>query len=347
MPWYDLPALYRANREPVPRRQRELQLQGLWRDDPALSLPPQDARSRIPSSAGDRCRLIAGSSRRSPRSRCTTGRRSGGRTTRSGRRSPRASPRRGIAAPPKLDRDRADRRRSGAIPASSSRRPAAGRSRRGCADTSASSATPVYDVPGCDGPLYSSMIVARADSSGERLRAIRAAPLRLQQRRQPLRLRRPPRRDATRPASSRMPPPGSRPAAIAPRMRAVAAGEADIAAIDAVCWALALQLRARKRPAALKVVGATPLRPGLPFITAVERHDSEVEARSAQSSGRAGDPRLQRPRKALGLAGVGPLRRMGLSPDRPRSRGSRQAASAASRAARRADSATAARIRSR
>ena len=65
-------------------------------------------------------------------------------------------------------------------------------------------------------------------------------------------------------------------------VRAVAEEKADVAAIDAVCWALAL----RYEPEAvsrLKVIGQTPLRPGLPFITAVERDDSEVGAIRARS----------------------------------------------------------------
>ena len=86
VPWYKLPALYRAQPRGIPGGQRELQLQRLWRDDPALSLPPKDAgpaslpAARLTQLARRRAGGVA--------CRCTTGRRSHGRTTRCGRRSP-------------------------------------------------------------------------------------------------------------------------------------------------------------------------------------------------------------------------------------------------------------------
>ncbi len=64
-------------------------------------------------------------------------------------------------------------------------------------------------------------------------------------------------------------------------LRAVAAGTADIAAIDAVSFALAR----RHEPAVetLRVLGLTPPTPGLPFITAM-RPDEEVARISAAVS---------------------------------------------------------------
>ena len=43
MPWYKLPALYRANRAAFLAANESYSFQGLWRDDPALPLPRQDA----------------------------------------------------------------------------------------------------------------------------------------------------------------------------------------------------------------------------------------------------------------------------------------------------------------
>jgi ABC-type phosphate/phosphonate transport system substrate-binding protein len=58
-------------------------------------------------------------------------------------------------------------------------------------------------------------------------------------------------------------------------VRAVADGRADIAAIDAVCWALA----ERHDPGVLRrlrIIERTALRPALPFITAVTRSEADV-----------------------------------------------------------------------
>lgn len=60
-------------------------------------------------------------------------------------------------------------------------------------------------------------------------------------------------------------------------LRAVAEGPADVAAIDAVCWAMAQ----RHEPAAfakLRVLAQSPIAPSLPFITAVSRNPVERAA---------------------------------------------------------------------
>ena len=79
---------------------------------------------------------------------------------------------------------------------------------------------------------------------------------------------------------------------------------ADVAAIDAVCWALAL----RYEPDAasrLKVIGRTPLRPGLPFITAVERDESEVRSIQVAIKDALADPATKAAREALRISGLG------------------------------------------
>ena len=138
-------------------------------------------------------------------------------------------------------------------------------------------ATPCYGAAGCDGPLYSSMIVVAGNSSHRRLEDLRGA------------------RAAYNAAHSQSGYAALR-AAVAPiaegrpffagtietgthraSLRALAEGRADICAVDAVCWALA----ARHDPAvtgSLRVIGQTPMTPGLPFICASSQTDEEVAA---------------------------------------------------------------------
>lgn len=85
-------------------------------------------------------------------------------------------------------------------------------------------------------------------------------------------------------------------------IRAVAAGAADIAAIDAVSWRLARTWE----PAAarLRVIGWTRPGPGLPMITAAGRDPAPFAAAIAEAIS-ALSPRH---RAALGLVGFAPLR---------------------------------------
>jgi len=134
-------------------------------------------------------------------------------------------------------------------------------------------ATPHYAVEGCDGPNYSSAIVARR-GEGRDLPAFAG------------------RRFAMNGRESlsgyvafvaAMAGVGI-PAAEADwvetgghraSVRAVAEGAADIAAIDAVAWDLARRFEA-DAASALAVVAWTDLRPGLPLVTAGSRSDAEI-----------------------------------------------------------------------
>ena len=60
-------------------------------------------------------------------------------------------------------------------------------------------------------------------------------------------------------------------------LRAVAAGLADVAAIDAVCWALAARHEA-EAVAAVRVFGWSPPAPGLPLITALATPEPTLAA---------------------------------------------------------------------
>ncbi|HFC05236.1 MAG TPA: hypothetical protein ENJ55_05985 [Rhizobiales bacterium] len=125
-------------------------------------------------------------------------------------------------------------------------------------------ATPVYNVTGCNGPYYSSAIVVRKDSpltmenwqggcfafnsvmSLSGYRSIKA-------------LVGPPETFFTNVRASG----GHRNSA-----RMVANGEADLAALDAVCWHL-LQQFEPDTAAMLKIIGWTEQRPALPLITSL------------------------------------------------------------------------------
>lgn len=164
-------------------------------------------------------------------------------------------------------------------------------------------ATPVYAVEGCDGPYYSTMIVTRrgegmnlSDLTGRRFAfnsedslsgriafrvAMRGAGLDA---------------DAVRWVET-----GGHRASV----RAVAGGEADVASIDAICWTLAKE-HEPDAVSRLQVVAQTPLRPGLPFITARRGEHEIAEIRAAIEDALA-EPSTHNARAVLHLAGVAVL----------------------------------------
>jgi ABC-type phosphate/phosphonate transport system substrate-binding protein len=84
---------------------------------------------------------------------------------------------------------------------------------------------------------------------------------------------------------------------------AVAAGNADVAAIDTVTWGLL----ARHMPEWLKgvrILGQTPSGPGLPYITRLDASDAEVEALRRAISETIADPDQAGSIDALGLQRV-------------------------------------------
>ena len=126
-------------------------------------------------------------------------------------------------------------------------------------------ATPVYDVTGCQGPYYSSALIAHKNNSIDfsalnecrfvfngysSLSGYRCVSAMLGE---------PEEVFVTLHKS------GSHRASA----KAVAEGEADIAAIDAVCWHL-LQMHDPEIAKDLQVIKWTPQRPSLPFITSLK-----------------------------------------------------------------------------
>ncbi len=85
---------------------------------------------------------------------------------------------------------------------------------------------------------------------------------------------------------------------------AVAAGTADIAAIDCVSWYLANQCETAVRN--LKVIGHTQSRPGLPLITSGDASTREISV-MRDSLAKAVDDVDQKSRVVLGICGFVPL----------------------------------------
>ena len=130
-------------------------------------------------------------------------------------------------------------------------------------------ATPCHAAEGCDGPRYRSIIVARADDPAPDLAAMRGRRLAYnapdsQSGVQALRAAVAPLAEG-RPFFAETVRTGAHRASMA----AVAAGHADVAAIDCVTWAL-LDRIAPRETAGLRALGWTPAAPGLPLISAAE-----------------------------------------------------------------------------
>lgn len=161
-------------------------------------------------------------------------------------------------------------------------------------------ATPAYRAAGCNGARYSSMLVVRADDPAEKLVELRG------------------RRVACNAADSQSGHNALR-AAVAPlaaggrffagrvitgahgaSAEAVAAGAADLCAIDCVSWAL-LERYEPERIARLRVLGRTESAPGLPLVTGPAAPVTAV--RSAVVAAMS-DPALADARDALLLDGV-------------------------------------------
>ncbi len=169
-------------------------------------------------------------------------------------------------------------------------------------------ATPVYDIQGCKGPFYRSLVVVAdrvAANSVQELRGLRAAVNEWN-------------------SNSGM---NTFRAAVAPHaggraffaevvktgghllsLAALREGRADVAAIDCVTYGLT----ARHRPdllAGTRVIDATAATPGLPLITGAATPPRTFAALQQALRGVLADPGLAWPRAGLGLAGFANLPR--------------------------------------
>jgi ABC-type phosphate/phosphonate transport system substrate-binding protein len=166
-------------------------------------------------------------------------------------------------------------------------------------------AVPAYAVAGCEGPRFSSMIIARSGEPVEEIGSFagrRFAYNNADSLSGHVVLRVAMKEAGLNPTKVEWIETGSHRGSI----RAVAGEGADIAAIDAVCWALALRHEAESA-SRLKVIAVTPLRPGLPLVTAVGRSNRDVATIRAALSGALSDPATKRARDALRIVGLGAL----------------------------------------
>jgi ABC-type phosphate/phosphonate transport system substrate-binding protein len=158
-------------------------------------------------------------------------------------------------------------------------------------------ATPCYDVPECDGSSYRSMLVAAGHRRGDELSSFRDGVVAINDAHSYSG-----QRALFRHLDSLSLPSSSRPgqadsffsAAHATgshlaSMQAVAAGEADLAAIDCVLWAHAAEFLSELNTS-LCIIGRTKLAPGLPFITSGSRSAEEVALMQAALTEVLGGP---------------------------------------------------------
>jgi ABC-type phosphate/phosphonate transport system substrate-binding protein len=148
-------------------------------------------------------------------------------------------------------------------------------------------ATPHYDVDGCDGPNYCSMIFMRTGhKTGGPLRAAINSPDSMSGM-LALRLAGPPIASKVLSGSH------------VRSLEMVASGEADVCAIDAVCVALARRYRPYLLDGLVEVA-RSPMVPGLPFIT---QAGVAEEVRAVMLSAMT-DPELQHVRNSMMLTGA-------------------------------------------
>ncbi len=163
-------------------------------------------------------------------------------------------------------------------------------------------ATPVYGVEGCEGPHYSSAIVARRDEREAALAELAGRRVAFNARDSfsgHVVLVAAMREGGVSPEAFDWIETGSHRASIG----AVAGGAADLAAVDAVCWALAKRFDAEAM-SGLHAVGQTPLRPAVPFITSARRSEGEARAIRVALADALADPETKDARAALLLTGV-------------------------------------------
>jgi ABC-type phosphate/phosphonate transport system substrate-binding protein len=163
-------------------------------------------------------------------------------------------------------------------------------------------ATPRYAAPGCAGPTYVSWVVVRRDDPAERFADLRgrrpafngrdsqsgynvlrtlAAPL------------------AT---DGRFFARGIESGAHRKSMALVVAGEADVATIDCVSYAL-IARNAPDEAANLRVLCASAAAPALPYVTAASTDDATVRKLQAGIRAACSDPALAAVREALLIEG--------------------------------------------
>ena len=157
-------------------------------------------------------------------------------------------------------------------------------------------ATPVYDAEGCEGTFYVSWIVAGAGSSDRDLAEVAAAPTAVNSRGSysgwvALLGVAPEPQNVILTGSHRE------------SARAVASGEAEFAALDAVSYRL-LRRHEPETAAKLRLVAKTKPAPGLPYVTAAGGGEDRLRVIREALQAALSDPEIAGSREALGLLGA-------------------------------------------
>ncbi len=159
-------------------------------------------------------------------------------------------------------------------------------------------ATPCYRAPGCEGPLYRSRIIVRADCAATGLAAMRGATAAIN--------------DMASNSGMNLLRSAIAPWAVAGQflggtivtgshaesVRAVADGRADLAAIDVVTFALLLR-DAPDLVAGVRTLGWTALSPGLPLVTSMATSIADLDRLRIALRGCVSDPALADARGSL------------------------------------------------
>ena len=164
-------------------------------------------------------------------------------------------------------------------------------------------ATPVYDVDGCSGPLYCSQIVVRVDEHAQTLAELQGRRVAINNMRSQSGFaalhaavsalgQKAPFFQAAELSGSHL-----------NSMSAIAEGNADVAAIDTISWALARRYRPDVAER-LKSIAKTAMTPGLPIVTARSRSDEDVRLIAEALDDCLANPRTAGAREQLFLRSV-------------------------------------------
>ncbi|WP_417709799.1 phosphate/phosphite/phosphonate ABC transporter substrate-binding protein [Roseibium aggregatum] len=166
--------------------------------------------------------------------------------------------------------------------------------------------TPHYDAEGCDGPRYCSQLIVKRDSAHQNLEDLRGKRAVFNGPDSQSGM------NAFRHAVAQHENGGcffsgvSETGSHLASLRAVADGKADIASIDAVCWALVCRevpdLARQLRP-----IARTASAPGLPLITSCQFSDAELGLITEAVAGVFTVPETQPSRERLGIHGFSKL----------------------------------------
>jgi ABC-type phosphate/phosphonate transport system substrate-binding protein len=166
-------------------------------------------------------------------------------------------------------------------------------------------ATPIYVTPGCRGASHCSFILVTRNAPARRLADLRGARFALNSRDSNSGMNLPRLAIALIAGGggffSEVIETGSHAASVA----ALAAGDADTAAIDCVSYALLLRHRS-EIVAQTQILARTASSPALPFVTARSNDETTVVRLRDAVAGALSDPSLAAIRKALFLGGMVP-----------------------------------------